>query len=77
MSVTMQRLSVEEARRRFEAEGFSLTVRPLGADRYVACATERASGRGPVAMGDTTEASASAAWLRFEKNRQHFSPTRA
>ena len=77
MSVTLEHLSVDEARRRFEAEGFSLTVRLLACDRYVACATQRASGRGPVAVGDTAEASALAAWLRFEENRHHFTAEQA
>jgi hypothetical protein len=62
-------------RRQFEAAGFDLAITPIATGRYVACATNEATGQGPIAAGDTPQEAAATAWRRFETYRQYYRTT--
>jgi hypothetical protein len=64
--------TLAETCRRFEAAAFPLTITPIETGRYLACATEVTSGRGPVAMAATPEAAARVAWMRFTEHRSYY-----
>jgi hypothetical protein len=64
---------ITDIRRDFDAQGFSLRITPIASgSRYLACARHHTTSRGPLAISDTPEAAARAAWQRFETYRRHY-----